>query len=948
MCGFEAEDAWAGISRIITDFPKKCARKPACRWPRPIDRSHTMRFNSDPHFPDFTESMTPSTRHLPPGPEFWPQVAQFLVDDAGSTTANPDFSSVLVLVPAWHHASLLRLSLADRLGPSFIPPRIRTLASWLQQYPPDTGGLGTALPGERLMSLYASLREQPWLKKLFVARRNTDLMPLAQTLLAICDELTAALLPAALAQPQAVEDRWHAALSQLSPRAAALLSDEARLVWNVWQAERDARDPGIRQHAVMQRAATEAALTLYWCAPAQPTALEASFLNAYAMHQPVHIMTLDWSPSVLPAVFCAAWPELLDEEMQISVSAGVIETPTGIALYEATGMEDEAQRAAQTIIDWLHSGKRRIALVPQDRVVARRVRALLERAHIVVSDETGWKLSTTRAAAVLHSWLALAASGGEVATLLDFLKSPFLFDDDEQAAEQRADIERALLAGGISAGWSLMLTALAPLPQASSLMEAIAREVQRCSGRKTLTEWADVTLGAFEALGMVSAMAEDLAGAQVIALLDQIRLQVEQLEQHFSLAEWRALVDLQMEQTVFVAPRLDQRVMMVPLNGTSLRKFDAAIVLGADSDHLPSRPAETLFFANAVRRELGLSTRESRQRQQLRELAALLLSCPEVVFSWQGWRNGETSTVSPWLQRLELVLDSAARSRLPRHSPRLPRKTLTALPAQMPGPNAPSLIPERLSASGYNSLVVCPYQFFASRMLRLAAADELSELPQKRDYGEWLHQILKLYHDTVREQSVPVSEREACMVNVSDTVFNEVLQKNPAALGYQSRWRKIMNAYVAWANTHEADGWRFGFGEQWQERLLSWDGGSVMLVGQIDRIDVHDNGERLVLDYKSSKKDKLDNRLKTRADHQLPFYGLLLEPRPAAAAYVAIDDEKPALAEADDYATWRAGLQSQIIANWQAMSAGASLPASGTRKNCERCDVRGLCRKGVW
>lgn len=51
-----------------------------------------------------------------------------------------------------------------------------------------------------------------------------------------------------------------------------------------------------------------------------------------------------------------------------------------------------------------------------------------------------------------------------------------------------------------------------------------------------------------------------------------------------------------MEQTVFVAPRMDQRVMMVPLNGTSLREFDAAIVLGADSDHLPSRPAETLFL----------------------------------------------------------------------------------------------------------------------------------------------------------------------------------------------------------------------------------------------------------------------------------------------------------------------------------------------------------------
>jgi ATP-dependent helicase/nuclease subunit B len=907
-----------------------------------------MRFNSHLHLPDPTKSMTPTTRHIPPGPGFWPQVAQYLVDDAETMTANPDLSSALVLVPAWHHAALLRRALLDRLGPSFIPPRIRTLASWLSQYPPEAGTQGTASSGERLMSLYASLRELPWLKKLFAARRNTDLMPLAQTLLTICDELTAALLPAALAQPEAIEDRWHAALAQLSPRAAALLSDEARLVWNLWQAERDARDPGIRLHAAMQRAATEAVLPLYWCAPAQPNALEASFLNAYALRQPVNLMILDWSQSISHAIYNAAWPELMEDISQTPASFDAIETPTGMSLHEAAGMEDEAQRAAQTIIDWLNNGKRRIALIPQDRVVARRVRALLERAQVVVSDETGWKLSTTRAAAVLHAWLALAASGGEVATLLDFLKSPFLFDDDQRAAEQRAEIERALLGGGISAGWSLMVNAVASFPQASSLIEAIAREAQRCSGRKTLTEWVDATLGAFDALGMKDGMAEEMAGAQVIALLDQIRLEGEQLEARFSLAEWRALVDLQMEQTVFVAPRIEQRVMMVPLNGTSLREFDAAIVLGADSDHLPSRPAETLFFANAVRRELGLATRESRQRQQLRELTALLISCPEVVLSWQGWRGGETNTPSPWLQRLELVLDSAGCSKLPRHSPRLPQKMLNAVPAQMPRPTAPALMPDRLSASGYNSLVVCPYQFFASRMLRLSAADELSELPQKRDYGEWLHQILKQYHDTVHEQSVPVQEREACMASVSEAVFTEILLKNPAALGYQSRWGKIMNAYVAWANSHEAEGWQFGFGEQWQERLLSWEGGSVKLVGQIDRIDVGEDGERLVLDYKSAKKDKLNNRLKTLEDHQLPFYGLLLDPAPAAAAYVAIDDENPALAKADNYATWRDGLQSQIIANWQAMSEGASLPASGTQKNCDWCDARGLCRKGAW
>ncbi len=45
------------------------------------------------------------------------------------------------------------------------------------------------------MDLYAELRQHGWLKKLFTARRKTDLLPLAQVLLALSDELTRALLP---------------------------------------------------------------------------------------------------------------------------------------------------------------------------------------------------------------------------------------------------------------------------------------------------------------------------------------------------------------------------------------------------------------------------------------------------------------------------------------------------------------------------------------------------------------------------------------------------------------------------------------------------------------------------------------------------------------------------------------------------------------------------------
>ena len=884
----------------------------------------------------------PQTVHpIPPGPGFWPQAARLLI----RRTEGYGLATCLVLVPTFTHIALLRNALAAEFGGSFIPPQIRTLDSWLEQQPPDLAAEPPATSTERLMALYASLRETPWLKKLFAARRNTDLMPLAQTLIAIADELTAALLPSALAQPDAVEDRWQAALKQLSPRAAALLSDEAQLVWKLWQVERDARDPGVARHAAMQRAATSAAFPLFWCSPWEPDALEAAFLDAWSQQHEVEWIQVDWSLAALPAVFARSWPELVDGDTAVKDAPAL---PRGVSLHEATGMEQEAQAAAQTIVDWIAQGKQRIAVIPQDRVVARRLRALLERAQVVVADETGWKLSTTRAAAVLHAWIELSASGGEVARLLDFLKSPFLQHPALNDPAQRSDLQAALVGVPPGAGWEGISRAVSALPVAEELIAAIAREAQRYRAGRTVAEWVTSTQAVFDALGCTQVLADDKAGAQVSDMLSKLARDSERLDQRFTLSEWRVLVDLQMEQTVFSAPRDDLRVMMVPLNGCTLREFDAAILVGADAEHLPSRPVDALFFANAVRRELGLQTRDSRQRQQLREFASLLMSCPEVVLSWQAKRDGEDAAPSPWIQRLELTLEIAGGLRLPRHQPPMRSEWIASTPLTRPQPAAPTLLPESLSASGYNSLVACPYQFFASRMLALDAAEDIVELPERRDYGDWLHKILKQYHDAVSEQRPSFNERHALMAAISDEVFDGIVAIHPAALGFQSRWLAKRDAYVDWANEHEQKGWQFAFGETWQEQTLQWQGGSMRLHGKLDRADRDADGGLMVLDYKTTKKTELKKRIEQHEDHQLPFYALLLDPAPTQAAYVAIDEDPPGTVPAEDLAQWRDALQRQLGSNMSAIANGAALPATGTGKSCEWCSMRGLCRKGAW
>jgi ATP-dependent helicase/nuclease subunit B len=705
----------------------------------------------------------------------------------------------------------------------------------------------------------------------------------------------------------------------------------------------------------MMRMAQAADAPLVWISAIEPDPMETAFLNAYGERQPVLPVLLDWRSGSVDAVYSAAWSELhagqdqVPSEAAYDIRAGIA-TPAGLSLCSAGSLEDEALRGAQTVIDWLQAGKSSVAIIAQDRVVARRIRALLERAQVFVSDETGWKLSTTRTASAIAALLDVVATRAETAALLDLLKSPFLFADVPDKSERVMAIEGRLRRANVLGGWNAALAVLANDYPAQEVVQRVADQVRLFTGRKTLAEWIEATDSALQALGMRAALAADAAGAQVIEMLDALAQDCASSAHEFSFAEWRAFISLQLESTPFVPPDFDRRVAMLQLNGARLRSFDAVLMVGADADHLPSQHNETLFFANVVRRELGLATREVRQRVQLRDFTALLSSNIEVVLSWQAVKGGEPNSVSSWVERLQLTLDRAGAAQVPEHSVEIEPRRLTQQAAEMPAPVAAHLLPGKLSASGYNSLVACPYQFFATRMLGLNGLDELSDMPEKRDYGDWLHKILTTYHETLRDRKIALHERDALLLDISERIFQEEVARSAAALGYYARWQKIIPAYLAWANERESQGWHFVAGEQGFEKTIRWPGGEITLHGRIDRIDENADGERAVLDYKTRNLQALRDKLREREDHQLAFYGMLSDTPVTHAHYVALEaiKDKTGDAQAQNYEEWQRALQTQLVAAMHAIAQGAALPASGIERVCQFCEVRGLCRKGAW
>jgi ATP-dependent helicase/nuclease subunit B len=157
-----------------------------------------------------------------------------------------------------------------------------------------------------------------------------------------------------------------------------------------------------------------------------------------------------------------------------------------------------------------------------------------------------------------------------------------------------------------------------------------------------------------------------------------------------------------------------------------------------------------------VRADLGLPTRADELRDIETQLAALIAGSGEVLLTWQRQLGGENNLFSPLLARL-LALDRLAygtdlteralAARLPYSQVASPQPAPLPGASERPRPVAAAhLVPREISASGYNALVACPYQFYAGYMLGLKELDEVQDLIDKRDYGSLLHGVLARFH----------------------------------------------------------------------------------------------------------------------------------------------------------------------------------------------------------
>lgn len=966
-----------------------------------------------------------TTLRFRPGPGFLQQAAASIWFFLDQCEAHGHASAAAhVVVPTAAQIPGVRLALdrvARAAGAPRLLPRILTLGHWMLDFPPallETGA--TRSPAARLLAVQQAIRRQDWLRRAFGAQTEPAAWGLAQTILTVSDELSARWLEdAAVREDDDVPGDDRAALLQgalertYAHLSTRFLGEEARIVLAFWQALSGPDDPLPARRRALQALAQQVRGPVIWLAPTPPEPIDAAFLKAAGDMAPVLQIGYDWgqdsggttdeagtdnaqAPADWYDTLLTLWPEC---RLPAPKSASTALPPRllpperpRLSVVGCARFEDEATVAADQLVRWLNEGRRQLALVAHDRVVARRARALLARAGAPVRDETGWKLSTTRAAAALMRFFDLAMADGDTAALLDLVKSPFCLPSMPARGAAIAVLERGIRRDGITGGWRRLLQRFAPHDSkrtnvaanddrdvadadseqaaqtaAAALLRRLADEARAWPGGDTarpVSFWLARLDTMLDALQMRTAMAGDDAGAQ---LLDALTRLAELPDDEagagatLTLAEFRAMIAALLEAVAYKEPSqpASSRITILPLNGARMRRFDGVVVVGCDDAQLPSTAAELMFFSNQMRRELGLEDREARFAQQARDLAEVLLNNDDVVLTWQRFGSrGEPRHVSGWIERLALHC-SLSGVRI-EEAPVAELHSTTSRVGGMPAPSVPELAPERWSAQAYNMLRRCPYQFFAGRMLGLAGLETVSDDLEKRDIGELLHQVLLRFHRDVEQRELRDDDaRLAHLRALSDEVFGAVLEQDGNAIGYYRRWLDVLPSYIAWQAEREREGWQWRGGEiDAGVDLPMPDGRPIRLHGRIDRLDRHRDGAHAVLDYKTQTASRLRRKARdAEEDCQLPFYGLLRADA-RAGSWVSLEDgrndartaspqgrREVALPDFDEAVRW---LHDQLQRDVLALRDGAPLPAFGDAGACTYCNARGLCRKGYW
>lgn len=639
-----------------------------------------------------------------------------------------------------------------------------------------------------------------------------------------------------------------------------------------------------------------------------------------------------------------------------TLSASTRPTDTPRRLVSAQTLEETAWVAAQTILDWRKRGIDDIGIVALDRKAVRRLRALLERAGEPFNDRSGWALDTTVAASAVTGLAEMLTGRATTQSALEWIHGPFVATALEQVFdfgfEQRRSADRALREFGRIAPISFStLRDTCGFPTGHGL--SVTHQP-----RQAIRVWATQLLSALQFYGVDQRLSEDAAGASVLAALQRLAVESTEDEAEISATLWHALLAEELSRGRFSESTPDATVRICSIGSLIWRPPKALILVGADPSRFPERMTSR-FFEPKRFAEMGLALDPDQEEAELYARFQLIWSTPipfvaiaqsessdaQAEFSrWialaaqQGGAPVERVSASDVISRFSVIDAADMRTVSQGHD--------------FESPVWPYALPSSLSVSALQEIKNCPYQFFAGRLLRLDQVSDLTEDIAPSDVGSCLHLLLSRApnRSQSKEDWLTWCHAELRQLLAGD---RQSTLSNPTALTQDLRTQVLAHlpSIAQWLSERPESRVQT---ERSVERELP--DLKIQVRGRIDRWETSDDGQAVLIDFKTTDPKILEKRLrKEDRDLQLAAYAWLIgADQPVQdARYVALRrdgvTEVGLLSETSDSVKDQAERQiSEVKQRLIALRDQNPISRDGLHAEAEVCDycaMRGVCRR---
>lgn len=539
-----------------------------------------------------------------------------------------------------------------------------------------------------------------------------------------------------------------------------------------------------------------------------------------------------------------------------------------LTLLEAPSPRDEARAIAMRLRQAAEDGVT-AALITPDRMLTRRVSAMLDRWNILPDDSAGTPAQLTAPGRLLRHIAQLNVNGPTAEALLTILKHPLCHSGAERGQHLlwTAELELFIRSTGVPYPSLDQFSSWKQADEAKDWLQWMDAHLLQpsVSGVSPLTSHIDHHLTHAEALcaGSASDDASELwakATGQTCRKAFDALIENAGYSGSMTVRDYADLVDgILRSEEVRDRDAPHPRILIWGTIEARVMGADLVILGGLNEQTWPGTPPADPWLNRRMRQQVGLLLPERRIGLAAHDFQQAIGA--NEVWLTRAVRSDDAETVpSRWLNRLTNLLDGLrkdqgkealeemrARGDMWLKLGKALERSIDAPLAPRPSPVPPVMSrPTKLSVTNIEKLIRDPYSIYASKILHLRALHPIQHAPSPMHRGTLIHEVFEKFVSNTAKNPELITVPQ--LLKTAKDVLDASVPWPTDRIQWRIRIEKIANWFVANERSRRLTARPVLFEET---GAMDFADPPFRVTAKADRIDIDKRGEALVYDYKT-------------------------------------------------------------------------------------------------